>query len=170
MTKITDKNTTEDLTVESTPTDPLEIPKESIEIAAKALNLPEAAVVDFMRTVQDVREPSHTVHASFSGPLPPPSLLQQYDKIQPGFAERIMALTETEAAHVRDMDRKGLWAAIWEARLGQVFGLTIGLAAIFAGTYAAVEGQPLAGGFIGGAGVIGLVTAFIIGRSANDKD
>ena len=48
--------------------------------------------------------------------------------------------------------------------LGQVFGLIIGLTAIISGSLTAYHGSPLAGGFIGGGGVIGLVSVFVLGR------
>lgn len=37
--------------------------------------------------------------ASFQGPLPPPSMLAQYEEILPGAAERILVLLESETAH-----------------------------------------------------------------------
>lgn len=36
---------------------------------------------------------------SFSGPLPHPALFAHYDQVQPGFAERIMRMTEKQLDH-----------------------------------------------------------------------
>jgi uncharacterized membrane protein len=40
----------------------------------------------------------------FSGPLPMPSMLQGYEDVVPGAAERIIKLAEDEAVHRRQMD------------------------------------------------------------------
>jgi uncharacterized membrane protein len=80
-------------------------------------------------------------------------------------------MAEDEQAHRHNLERRALDANVdelqrdrAEARLGQVFALVIGLAAITGGVLAAVEGAQWSGSIIGGGGVIGLVTAFIIGR------
>ena len=107
---------------------------------------------------------------SFHGPLPPPALLEQYNRVIPNGAERVIRLAEDEAVHRRKQEIKIVDAGISddrshviERRLGQIFGLTIGLFTVACGTYAAVQGHPWAGSFIGGSGVTGLVIAFIHG-------
>jgi uncharacterized membrane protein len=117
------------------------------------------------------------ISASFSGPLPPPAILEQYDKINPGLADRIVRMAETEADHRRQIEKRALDADIQiagkeytERRIGQFLGFGIGVAALFIGAYVATHGQPLAGGFIGTGGVVGLVTAFIYGRRAEKTD
>jgi len=106
-----------------------------------------------------------------SGPLPPPEALARYDAIKPGFAERIMKMAEEEAIHRRIQEGKALAADVevmraypTEVRLGQIFAFLIGLAALGLGAYTAVSGAEVAGGFIGTTGVVGLVSAFILGR------
>lgn len=36
---------------------------------------------------------------SFSGPIPHPELLQKYDEVKPGFAERIISMAERQLDH-----------------------------------------------------------------------
>lgn len=110
-------------------------------------------------------------HASFSGPLPPPQILADYERIKPGFAERIVALAEGEAAHRRARETRALETEIEmgktqlrEIFLGQVLAFVIGMTALVGGIYLAAHGAETAGGFIGTGGVVGLVTAFIQGR------
>lgn len=40
-------------------------------------------------------------HVGFSGPLPPPEILAEYEKVIPGFAERLLSMTEENAKHRR---------------------------------------------------------------------
>lgn len=90
-------------------------------------------------------------------------------------------MAEQEMEHRHRMEEKELDADIAfnesiagregkEILRGQVFAFLIGIVTIGCGTYATVEGHPLAGSFIGGTGVIGLVTAFILGRKGNDTE
>lgn len=43
---------------------------------------------------------------SFSGPLPHPALFGLYDQVQPGFAERIMRMTEKQLDHQISMEER----------------------------------------------------------------
>ena len=100
-----------------------------------------------------------------------PEKLAEYDKIQKGFADRVIKMIEEESAHRREIEKLHLEdmrtdrAAQRElAKRGQTFGLLIGLATIIAGPITAGTGHELAGGFIGGGGVIGLVAVFVVER------
>jgi len=98
------------------------------------------------------------------GPLPLPQLLEQYDRVLPGCAERIVAMAEKEQGHAHAKETRGQEGDIAEAKRGQIFGLIIGLFTIFSGAYVAVRGHHFTGGFISTAGVVGLVSVFILGR------
>lgn len=41
----------------------------------------------------------------FSGPLPPPEILEKYNNIEPGFANRIMRMAESQSQHRQAMER-----------------------------------------------------------------
>ena len=77
--------------------------------------------------------------SSFSGPLPPPVMLREYNEVQPGMADRIVAMAEKQSAHRLEIENKGVtneialaqrgqWCAIVFAvlslPLGNVFGFT----------------------------------------------
>ena len=66
----------------------------------------------------------------FSGPLPPPSLLQEYENILPGMAERLVATFEKEANHRHTVELTGLNAAINQVKRGQKYGLIIRMSCI----------------------------------------
>lgn len=91
-------------------------------------------------------------------------------------ADRIMVLAETTAARQHGLRERQLGSDIedrragrMEARIGQF--LAFGIATVFAflGAYVAVHGESvgvqIGGGIIGSTPLVGLVTAFIIGRS-----
>jgi uncharacterized membrane protein len=112
----------------------------------------------------------------FTGPLPPPGILEQYEKICPGTAARIIDAAGTEGLHRHNCESNALDANIEamrrqfaEARLGQVFALIIALAFVIVGAYVSVHGQPWSGTILGGVGLGGVVTAFIVGRNKQDS-
>lgn len=111
------------------------------------------------------------VAAGMRGPLPPPSILQGYDRVVPGAAERIIAMAERQSSHRQAVEGKLVEAQIAdgkiersERKLGQILGFTIGVIAIFSGAVIAVLGAEIAGGVIGGGTVAGLVSVFIYGH------
>ncbi len=70
------------------------------------------------------------VHAQmeFSGPLPPPQVLGQYDEILPGAAERILRMAEKQQDHRIGADQSGIRRANWGLGAGyslSVMGLSL---------------------------------------------
>lgn len=123
--------------------------------------------------------PNHSVSASvrtemtaaeyrFAGPIPPPTVLRQYNEITPGLAERILQMAERNQGHRIELDLRMLNAEIEDAkearriqRRGQICGLVIALTTVVSGAIVAWHGQQWAGSFIGVAGLTGLVTVFV---------
>ena len=48
-----------------------------------------------------LRRTEHLQSSLFAGPLPPPEILEQYNRLVPDAAERILTMAETQAAHRR---------------------------------------------------------------------
>ncbi len=123
---------------------------------------------------QDSKDSSSTVHlAGFSSPLPPPTILEQYERVHSGAIEWILKTTSEETAHRRKLEEKALEAEIesmrsrsLEVKRGQIFGFCIGLFTIAVGAYTAMSGAELAGGFIGTGGVVALVSVFLFSKQA----
>ena len=105
------------------------------------------------------------VSQEFAGPIPPPAMMKQYEETLSGSANRIIKMAENQSEHRQWMEKKRLSLSNREVHLGQIFGLLIGVIAIITGGYTALNGAPIPGGFIGTAGVVGLVSVFVIGSS-----
>ena len=125
---------------------------------------------------QGIVHTRESVHA-FQGPIPDPDTLAGYEQIMPGLADRIVTMAEQQGEHRRQLEHQRITAQIAdgrasrnEARIGQVFGLVIGLAAIAAGAYLALNEAQWVGGFIGTGGVMGLVAVFVKGRIPNSTN
>lgn len=110
-----------------------------------------------------------------TGLLPHPVVLEQYNRILPNASDRIISMAEKEQEHRHKMQEKLIDAQILdtklernEKRLEQIFGLSISIVSILSGSVTAISGFPWAGGVIGSAGVVGLVSVFVLGRREQD--
>lgn len=117
----------------------------------------------------------NVTHQSFEGPIPPPALLKGYEDIVSGAAARILALSEQESVHRRNLEiavtqanidaqKRQMEMAEYQARaifksdaIGQVLGAVISILSIVAAVYLAVQGQALVA-----AGLIGLPLAGVV--------
>lgn len=102
--------------------------------------------------------------STFSGPMPPPAVLEGYERLVHGAAERILVMAESDAKHQQEIEFAALRAAEAEIKRGQFFAFIIGLTALGASMGALAMGYPTVAGIIGGTTVVGLVSVFIVGR------
>ncbi len=59
----------------------------------------------------------------YQGIIPPPESMEHYDRINPGFANRILQLTEKESAHRHKMEKRIVGLSFFTTMLGQVAAL-----------------------------------------------
>jgi uncharacterized membrane protein len=113
------------------------------------------------------------VHQHFSGPLPPPALLKQYDDVAPGSAERIIKKFESQTEHRIKLESIVVWTGSIKELGGLVCGFTIAMTAIVGGIYTALQGLPFLGGSLSFTGLAALVGAFLmttLWRPKEDKE
>ena len=107
---------------------------------------------------------------TYAGPIPPPEMLARYAQVIPNGGDRIMKMAEQQASHRINLEATVIGNQQRLASRGQVFGLIIGLAALAASVGCVFAGSPAVGGVIGGTTVVGLVTAFVLGKSHQKDD
>lgn len=105
--------------------------------------------------------------ARFSGPLPPPQILADYNRIVPGSGNRIIAMAEKQAEHRRRLETQVISSDITNSRVGLVCGLLIGLVAA---TIIAIYGNPQAGVGMGLVTLASLVGVFVYGSRLRFKE
>jgi uncharacterized membrane protein len=98
----------------------------------------------------------------FSGPLPPPAVLKQYDEVAPGSAERIIGKFERQVEHRISMESIVVWTGSVKEIAGLVCGFVIAMTAIIGGIYTALQGHPFLGGSLSFTGLATLVGAFLV--------
>lgn len=107
--------------------------------------------------------------AQYCGPLPPPEMLRQYDDALPGAAERILVMAEKNNDHRIEMTHEAFAAERNERRLGQIFGLVIGLVTLALAAYFGFLGLSAAAITTVSTVVAGLVGVFVTGRFMSDS-
>ena len=99
------------------------------------------------------------VQASWSGPLPPPGALQQYDAVAPGAANRILVMAENVQQHEIDLEKaasaredmtlsladKTLTSDVSQSKRGLWFAFIIALLVIGLGAFLIFLGKEILG-------------------------
>lgn len=108
----------------------------------------------------------HTLLVSekFSGPMPHPRHLREYEDILPGSAERILRMAEESLAANQKMDEMIVRGGIADATRGMNYGLLAFLASLAGALICAAIGQPILGGGFLASSIMGAVAVFIKGR------
>lgn len=110
------------------------------------------------------------VHSQqWSGPLPPPAVLEQYNAVHPGLAERIVSSMEIEQQHRHSMERQLLETHRRVYTRGQYFAATVALVSLGAALVLGLYGQGTAAIAFVTVGLGQTVLAFL-GQRGSDKE
>lgn len=112
---------------------------------------------------EHVRQIARRETSAFSGPLPPPEILIQYNEAVPDGAERIIALAEKQADHRMALESRVVDSDIKRANWGLAAGFIVALAGLLVSYLIIDGGNTTAGLILGGIDLVGLVGAFIYG-------
>ena len=117
------------------------------------------------------------VSQSFQGPMPPPALLEHYERIVPGAAERILQIAESEVHHRHAQENAATDANIEAQRkqldiakqqtsssyvsdlMGQIFGMLVSATCIGGAVYLAIHDQPWVAATLAGLPLAGIIRA-----------
>ena len=117
------------------------------------------------QAIPKIDQGSRVVTANWSGPLPPPAALEQFNQIIPNGAERIMAMVEHEQAHRIAMEQKALHADVWDALGGKLLGALMTLVAVAGAVYTADSGAH----WIVSVAIVGVPIMALIGKFLKSK-
>lgn len=117
-------------------------------------------------SVEQIIERKITAH---QGPLPQWEDLERYGQIIPDGADRIMTMAEKQQEHRMALENKAISEQLSQSKRGQSFGLLIGLTALMGGVVCIMTGHEWSGAFLGGGGLTGLVSVFVIGKNKQSK-
>lgn len=107
---------------------------------------------------------------AFSGPLPHPDILRQFDEVVPGAAERIIKMAEEQSAHRKDLEQKVINSDIARSKWGQILGFVIAIMGLTVSALVSVYGNAITGGIIGVGTLASLVGVFMYGSTTRSKE
>jgi uncharacterized membrane protein len=111
------------------------------------------------------------LNMSWSGPLPPPGALQQFNEIIPDGAERIMRMVETEQAHRIAHETKLLDAMTRDTKRGHWLGGTISILAVGGAVVSvALHAHPTVSIALVSVPVLGMVRAMLENKTSKPAE
>ena len=100
----------------------------------------------------------------FAGPLPPPEVLGRYEGVLPGLADRIVAMAESNTAHIQTMDQKSLKHDFLRSFAGLAAGFIVTIVFGIIAFRLIIDGYTVPGLVLGSIDLVALVTVFVLGR------
>lgn len=100
-------------------------------------NIPDQVKHEIISTI--------TSFSAFSGPIPPPEMLAQYEKIFPGAAKQIVSMAQAQSNHRMAIEKKAITSATIDSKIGMIAGLIVALALIGASLKIITTGHTLSG-------------------------
>ncbi len=118
---------------------------------------------------QEINELEVTITTSFSGPLPSPFILEQYERVLPGCAERLVAAFEHQYRHRIELEARTNKAQLYQSAIGQMMGGLIVIACLSITAWMGFLGHTGLAVALGTTTVVGLATIYFLGKKASHK-
>lgn len=112
---------------------------------------------------------SHTQTSFYSGKLPPPEMMAQYNQVDPTFADRILSMAETEQNHIHKVEKTQLRTGIIMASLGMICGI-VALGVLCYLLYYSVEKENTTVGVAITAILAGVIAIFVLRKRPKNKE
>jgi uncharacterized membrane protein len=106
----------------------------------------------------------HDIQEVYSGPLPHPGHLEQFERTLPGSADRIIALAEREQAHRHAWEQRELRSSALTERIGLIGGIFVAVSLIVGAVLCAIYNMTAIGTALVATTAASMVPAIIKGR------
>lgn len=97
----------------------------------------------------------------YQGIIPHPEAMQSYENIQPGFADRILSITEGEVKHRQKAENKIISFSFWTSLVGLMFAIISVLVVCALCYYAFSLGYPDQAKWIAISVLVGIASVFV---------
>lgn len=102
---------------------------------------------------------------TYSGPIPPPEALREYEKTLPGAAERILAMAEKEQSHRHEITK----SVVEREKRGQLMGLFLIVLLIGVALFLALSHLVWLAGIIFGTLIVALARIFVLNKNSQKE-
>ena len=106
----------------------------------------------------------------YRGPIPDPDMLREYNDIVNDGAERIVTQFEEQSRHRREIEKTVITGQISESKRGQIFAFIVGITGLGLAFTSALLGFNTFAITLASTTIVGLVSAFIVGKNIQKKD
>jgi uncharacterized membrane protein len=123
------------------------------------------------RRAPPVQEPSpseEVLMGRWSGPLPPPGALEQFERASPGAADRILTMAEREEHHRQALERMMVTSEIKTRNRGQFLGFVVATITLVGGMWLVYKGKDWPGLVAILTPLVGLVGIFVYTQSKDE--
>ena len=110
-----------------------------------------------------------SVEQVFQGPIPPPAVLEGYEKACPGAADRILSMAEKQSEHRREMEQKVVSSEMSSERIGMHYAFILSITLMILGFILLLQGKSTAGYFAIFGPAIFQAGSYILVKSAEGK-
>lgn len=108
--------------------------------------------------------------SSYTGPLPPPEAMAQYEAILPGFTDRLLTNFEKQSTHRMGLENGAIAHDQKLGSRGQIFGLIVAMFGLLLGGLVIWSGHSVAGTVIATGDLVSLVGLFIYGKESSKRE
>lgn len=129
------------------------------DLQKKLQKLPPEVRVAAEQELKDFVQQS--VMVAYQGPLPPPFMIEGYERHHPGFLNELLERSRDAQRHVHEMDELEIRGQFSYLDRGQKFGFVVALAAIVGAVVCAALGQWQIGVALGLTGLAPVIGHFL---------
>lgn len=106
---------------------------------------------------------------SFTGPIPPPDMLIEYQRVMPDLPGRLVTAWEEESAHRRKMERDSLDGQISIAKNSQLYAFVLVILLAIAAFVLAFTGHEWVAGIVFATTILSVLCVYVLGEQPKKK-
>lgn len=107
---------------------------------------------------------------SYNGPIPPPSILEGYDRLVPGSAKAIIENAHEQTHHRQTLESAVILGGVRRSDRGLLLGAALSITSIILGFIAIIRGHDVAGGTLATGSVVALASVFVYGTNSQRRE
>ena len=110
------------------------------------------------------------VTRTYQGPIPPPEMLAEFDRLDPGRAAKLLNLAEDQTRHRMSLEQQVIQSDIRRSWWGLISAFAITTTTVLVGGGVVLAGHDVAGTILGGTGLAGVASVFIYGTLSRRQE
>lgn len=106
----------------------------------------------------------------FSGPIPPPEILEAYERVVEGSANRILTMAEEQSKHRKKLEEIVVHGGSRNQVVGMIFAFLLSLVIVGSGAFLIYHDKSLEGFGLILSDLLGLIGVFVYGKNTQLKE